>query len=215
MQDGEMKIVVPESLQDQLGKQSEITLSKLTEDQRKVLIANKEAFEKMSPAEMAEKQLTEAQKMSRDIEVMAAWAKVQAASFVRGAGKAAVGKEVQDLKDTLAKVSGDMKVDRQAAEKAGANVVGAVKDLKWTDLQSWKNTANAVSTNTQKAFSTGQPTSATQQQQPQEIKQTVHFTSDVPAGYLSELAKKDAAFGFEFKNTKGYDVLSIANKKGK
>ena len=53
------------------------------------------------------------------------------------------------------------------------------------------------------------------QQQPQEIKQTVHFTSDVPAGYLSELAKKDAAFGFEFKNTKGYDVLSIANKKGK
>jgi len=215
MQDGEMKIVVPESLQDKLGKQSEITLSKLTEDQKKVLLANKEAFEKMSPAEMAEKQLTEAQKMSRDIEVMAAWAKVQAASFVRGAGKAAVGKEVQELKDTLAKVSGDMKVDRQAAEKAGANVVGAVKDLKWTDLQSWKNTANAVSTNTQKAFSTGQPTSATQQQQPQEIKQTVHFTSDVPAGYLSELAKKDAAFGFEFKNTKGYDVLSIANKKGK
>jgi hypothetical protein len=215
MQDGEMKIVVPESLQDQLGKQSEITLSKLTEDQRKVLIANKEAFEKLSPEKMAEKQLTEAQKMSRDIEVMAAWAKVQAASFVRGAGKAAVGKEVQDLKDTLAKVSGDMKVDRQAAEKAGANVVGAVKDLKWTDLQSWKNTANAVSTNTQKAFSTGQPTSTQQQLTPQEIKQTVHFTSDVPAGYLSELAKKDAAFGFEFKNTKGYDVLSIANKKGK
>jgi hypothetical protein len=215
MQDGEMKIVVPESLQDKLGKQSEITLSKLTEDQKKVLLANKEAFEKMSPAEMAEKQLTEAQKMSRDISVMAAWAKVQAASFVRGAGKAAVGKEVQELKDTLAKVAGDMKVDRKAAETAGANVVGAVKNLKWSDLQSWKDTANSVSTNTQKAFTMGGQSTSTQQQQPQEIKQTVHFTSDVPAGYLSELAKKDAAFGFEFKNTKGYDVLSIANKKGK
>jgi hypothetical protein len=215
MQDGEMKIVVPESLQDQLGKQSEITLSKLTEDQRKVLIANKEAFEKMSPEKMAQAQLTEAQKMSRDISVMAAWAKVQAASFVRGAGKAAVGKEVQELKDTLAKAAGDMKVDRKAAETAGANVVGAVKNLKWSDLQSWKDTANSVSTNTQKAFTTGGQSTSTQQQQPQEIKQTVHFTSDVPAGYLSELAKKDAAFGFEFKNTKGYDVLSIANKKGK
>jgi hypothetical protein len=215
MQDGEMKIVVPESLQDKLGKQSEITLSKLTEDQKKVLLANKEAFEKMNPEKMAMAQLTEAQKMSRDIEVMAAWAKVQAASFVRGAGKAAVGKEVQDLKDTLAKASGDMKVDRQAAEKAGANVVGAVKNLKWTDLQSWKDTASAVATNTKAAFNPSQPTTATQQQQPQEIKQTVHFTSDVPAGYLSELAKKDAAFGFEFTNTKGYDVLSVANKKGK
>lgn len=215
MQDGEMKIVVPESLQDKLGKQSEITLSKLTEDQKKVLLANKEAFEKMNPEKMAMAQLTEAQKMSRDIEVMAAWAKVQAASFVRGAGKAAVGKEVQDLKDTLAKASGDMKVDRQAAEKAGANVVGAVKNLKWTDLQSWKDTASAVATNTKAAFNPGQSTTTTQQQQPQEIKQTVHFTSDVPAGYLSELAKKDAAFGFEFKNTKGYDVLSVANKKGK
>ena len=215
MQDGEMKIVVPESLQDKLGKQSEITLSKLTEDQKKVLLANKEAFEKMNPEKMAMAQLTEAQKMSRDIEVMAAWAKVQAASFVRGAGKAAVGKEVQDLKDTLAKASGDMKVDRQAAEKAGSNIVGAVKNLKWSDLQSWKDTANSVASNTKAAFNPGQTTTTSTQQQPQEIKQTVHFTSDVPAGYLSELAKKDAAFGFEFKNTKGYDVLSVANKKGK
>jgi hypothetical protein len=214
MQDGEMKIVVPESLQDKLGKQSEITLSKLTEDQKKVLLANKEAFEKMSPAEMAEKQLTEAQKMSRDIEVMAAWAKVQAASFVRGAGKAAVGKEVQDLKDTLAKVSGDMKVDRQAAEKAGANVVSAVKDLKWTDLQSWKNTANAVSTNTQKAFSTGQPTSV-QQASTQTIQQNINITSDVNSDYFNQVIKKDAAFGFEFRNTKGYDVLTPAKRKGK
>jgi hypothetical protein len=215
MQDGEMKIVVPESLQDQLGKQSEITLSKLTEDQRKVLIANKEAFEKMSPEKMAQAQLTEAQKMSRDIEVMAAWAKVQAASFVRGAGKAAVGKEVSDLKDVLAKTAGDMKVDRNAAETAGANVVGAVKNLKWSDLQSYKDTGASIKSNLGMAFNPGQSTTVTQQQQPQEIKQTVHFTSDVPAGYLSELAKKDAAFGFEFKNTKGYDVLSIANKKGK
>jgi len=215
MQDGEMKIVVPESLQDQLGKQSEITLSKLTKDQRDVLLANKKAFEEMNPEKMAQAQLTEAQKMSRDISVMAAWAKVQAASFVRGAGKAAVGKEVQELKDTLAKTAGDMKVDRKAAETAGANVVGAFKNLKWSDLQSYKDTGASIKSNLGMAFNPGQSTTATQQQQPQEIKQTVHFTSDVPAGYLSELAKKDAAFGFEFKNTKGYDVLSIANKKGK
>jgi hypothetical protein len=215
MQDGEMKIVVPESLQDQLGKQSEITLSKLTEDQRKVLIANKEAFEKMSPQEMAEKQLTETQLMARDIEVMAAWAKVQAASFIKGSGKSIVGEEMEALKKTLKEASGDMKVDRKAAESAGAKVVDTVKGIKWSDLKSIQDGATKVKENLGVAFNPTQQTSATQQQQPQEIKQTVHFTSDVPAGYLSELAKKDAAFGFEFKNTKGYDVLSVANKKGK
>ena len=216
MQDGEMKIVVPESLQDQLGKQSEITLSKLTEDQRKVLIANKEAFEKMSPQEMAEKQLTETQLMARDIEVMAAWAKVQAASFIKGSGKSIVGEEMEALKKTLKEASGDMKVDRKAAETAGAKVVDTVKGMTWNNLKGIQDGAAKIPSYIGEAFNPSQQKSATQQQQqPQEIKQTVHFTSDVPAGYLSELAKKDAAFGFEFKNTKGYDVLSVANKKGK
>jgi hypothetical protein len=214
MQDGEMKIIVPESIAEKLGVPTAIALDKLDQKTADALLKNQKEFEKMSPAQMADKQLTSTQQMARDIEVMASWAKIQAAHFLKGGAEAALGDEIKLIQERIRSVK--VTTDIKSAEMAGANVAKSVKDFSITDLPSYKNLGSSVTQNVQKAFTNGgQSASTQQQQQPQEIKQTVHFTSDVPAGYLSELAKKDAAFGFEFKNTKGYDVLSIANKKGK
>jgi len=213
MQDGEMKIVVPESIAEKLGVPTAIALDKLDQKTADALLKNQKEFEKMSPADMADKQLTSTQQMARDIEVMASWAKIQAAHFLKGGAEAALGDEVKLIRERINSVK--VTTDIKSAEAAGANVANKVKDLSLFDVQSYKNMYTAGKQGLDMTFTKNVQTQQTQQQQPQEIKQTVHFTSDVPAGYLSELAKKDAAFGFEFKNTKGYDVLSIANKKGK
>ena len=212
MQDGEMKIVVPESLQDKLGKQSEITLSKLTEDQKNVLLANKKAFEEMNPEKMAMAQLTETQQIGRNMDVVAAYIKIRSANFLRGAAGEAVKSQMQSLYNTLAGMA-DKGVNPKQSEDSGKNLTKTF--VEQGVFAGIKVLGSDLATGIKESLNLNKVVNPALQQQPQEIKQTVHFTSDVPAGYLSELAKKDAAFGFEFKNTKGYDVLSIANKKGK
>jgi hypothetical protein len=212
MQGGEMKIVVPESLQDKLGKQSEITLSKLTEDQKKVLLANKEAFEKMNPEKIAMSQLTETEKISRNMDVVAAYAKIRAASYLRGAAGEALGKQMQGLYDT---VSGLAKkgVNPKESEEAGKNLVktftkeGFIEGTKTlvTDL------VNGVKTTLTKQT----PQEIAQQQVVQKVEHNVNITASPLADWAKEAAKKDAAFNFEFTNSKGYDILSVAKKKGK
>ena len=60
------KIMVPKSLMDSLGiKEQSLALKDLTPKQEKILLANKEAFEKMNPKDMALAQLTEAQETRR------------------------------------------------------------------------------------------------------------------------------------------------------
>ena len=212
MQDGEMKIVVPESLQDKLGKQSEITLSKLTEDQKKVLLENKKAFEKMNPADMAKAQLTETQKMVRDVEVMASWAKIQAAHFLKGGAEKAIGDEMKLLRDRIAGIN--PKTNIKGAEAAGADAADAFKKMTLTDSSTWMNAGKKLVDGLSTTFN---PNQQPQAQQPvvQEVKQTVNFTSDVNSDWISRVAQKDSAFGFEFKNSKGYDVLTPAKRKGK
>ena len=212
MQDGEMKIVVPESLQDKLGKQSEITLSKLTEDQKNVLLANKKAFEEMNPEKMAMAQLTETQQIGRNMDVVAAYIKIRSANFLRGAAGEAVKSQMQSLYNTVAGMA-DKGVNPKQSEDSGKNLTKTF--VEQGVFAGIKVLGSDLATGIKESLNLNKVVNPALQQQPQEIKQTVHFTSDVPAGYLSELAKKDAAFGFEFKNTKGYDVLSIANKKGK
>lgn len=214
MQDGEMKIVVPESLQDKLGKQSEITLSKLTEDQKNVLLANKKAFEEMNPEKMAQAQLTETQKMARDVEVMASWAKIQAAAYLKGAGKEALGKEVEIIKNDIARVAGNLKTDRQGAENAGASTAKAIKGIKITDADSWKNAYEKTKEGLSSTFNPNQQPQA-QQSQAQEVKHTVNIISNPAADVFAEGARKNAALGFTFNNPKDYNVVTPAKRKGK
>jgi hypothetical protein len=214
MQDGEMKIVVPESLQDQLGKQSEITLSKLTEDQKKVLLANKEAFEKMNPEKIAMSQLTTTQETLRQTEVIASWAKIQAASFMKGMGKEVLPKELEIIKKDIARVAGNLTPDRKGAESAGSDAMKAIQKASILDFQSIKNALNVTSNSLGKTFNTNQQPSV-QQASTQTIQQNINITSDVNSDYFNQVIKKDAAFGFEFRNTKGYDVLTPAKRKGK
>jgi hypothetical protein len=56
MKEGKMTITIPESLQDKLGKQSEIALNDLSQEQINVLKENRKAFEKMSVEEIAKEQ---------------------------------------------------------------------------------------------------------------------------------------------------------------
>jgi hypothetical protein len=206
--------VVPESLQDKLGKQSEITLSKLTEDQKKVLLANKDAFEKMNPEKMAMAQLTTTQETLRQTEVIASWAKIQAASFMKGMGKEVLPKELEIIKKDIARVAGNLTPDRKGAESAGSDAMKAIQKASILDFQSIKNALNVTSNSLGKTFNTNQQPSV-QQASTQTIQQNINITSDVNSDYFNQVIKKDAAFGFEFRNTKGYDVLTPAKRKGK
>jgi hypothetical protein len=124
MQGGEMKIVVPESLQDKLGQQSEITLSKLTEEQKKVLLANKKAFEEMNPKDMAMAQLTEAQAMSRGIDVVAAYYRVLATQKLKGAAEGALSPEFKALKNSIDTYSQSLRLGPNEKEKVKEKVEG-------------------------------------------------------------------------------------------
>ena len=195
MQDGEMKIVVPESLQDKLGKQSEITLSKLTEDQKNVLLANKKAFEDMNPKDMAMKQLTETQQMARGIEVMATWAKIQAANFARGMGEAALGDKMKELLDTITKTS--VKPNPQKAKQAGKDVVNAVKETDWLSLDSYIQQGGKIYDALKSVVN---PTASVQQQQPQKIEYTHTIVSNPGGDIFAEAARKNAAVGFSVRD---------------
>jgi hypothetical protein len=194
MQDGEMKIVVPESLQDKLGKQSEITLSKLTEDQKNVLLANKKAFEDMNPKDMAMAQLTETQQMVRGIEVMASWAKIQAANFARGMGEAALGKEMRELLETINKTS--VKPNPQKAQQAGKDVVNAVKDINPISLDSYMQQGSKIFDALKSVVN---PTASIQQQQPQKVEYTHTIVSNPAGDIFAEAARKNAAVGFSMR----------------
>lgn len=214
MQDGEMKIVVPESIAEKLGVPTEIALDKLDQKTKDALVANQKEFEKNSPKDMAEKQLTETQKMVRGVEVMATWAKIQAANFVQGMGKSALSKEIQDLIKTIQDTP--TKANPQRAEAEGVKVMEAIKNISLTDLSSMEKAYETAKKGLSTTFSGNQQTTtSTQQQQPQEIKQTINITSDVNSDYFNQVIKKDAAFGFEFKNPKSFEVLMPAKRKGK
>ena len=129
MDGGEMKIMVPKSLMDSLGiKEQSLALKDLTPKQEKILLANKEAFEKMNPKDMAMAQLTETQQMSRGIDVIAAYFKIRGAEMARGAVKGGVGKEYEELKASIKNFSvNSLNLPTEKdAENAASKVRGTV-----------------------------------------------------------------------------------------
>jgi hypothetical protein len=118
MENGEMKIVVPKSLQDQLGMEP-IKLDELTQTQKDALIKNQEAFKNMSIRDIADKQLTETQLMSRNIDVVATYAKVRGAAFLKGGSSELLSRYTKELNQKL-----NEKVDVKNPDSAGANKEG-------------------------------------------------------------------------------------------
>ena len=92
-----------------------------------ILLANKEAFEKMNPKDMAMAQLTETQQMSRGIDVIASYYKVRGAEMARGVAKGTGGKEFEELRASIDNYSTTLTSSQkstieQDAEKFGGKV---------------------------------------------------------------------------------------------
>ena len=146
----------------------------------------------MTPQKMAMAQLTETQQMARNIEVMATWAKIQAANFAKGAGQAALGTKMKEL---LNKIEGVVtKPDPNQAQTAGKNVVNAVKDLDMTSYESWMEKAKIIKDNLAKTL-TPNPI-ASVQQSPQKVEYTHNIISNPGGDIFAEAARKNAAVGF-------------------
>lgn len=108
MQDGEMKIVVPESLMDKFQGKNEIALDSITKEQATALAEYQKNFEKMDSKSIAMSQLTETQQLVRGMDVIATYLKARAAAMGRGTAEALVGKQMQDFKDSIAKYDGKL-----------------------------------------------------------------------------------------------------------
>jgi hypothetical protein len=123
MEDGEMKIVVPKSLMDELGGQTELSLEKLTDNQAQVLLRNREAFKEMNTKDIAMSQLTEIQQISRGIDVVASYARVRAAQFLKGTASGLLGDAIKDLKLNVDSFS------TQLSQKENVNLSTKVQDF--------------------------------------------------------------------------------------
>jgi hypothetical protein len=197
MEGGEMKIVVPESIAEKLGVPTQLALKDLDQKTADALIANRKEFEEMSPKDMAMKQLTETQQMVKGIEVMATWAKVQAANFAKGMGEAALGKTVKELLDSITKVP--VKSNPQKAQQAGKNVVNAVKNTELLSYDSWMNTISTVGGALKSTFEISKNVQ-TMQQQPQKVEYTHTIVSNPAGDIFAEASRKNAAVGFAMRD---------------
>jgi hypothetical protein len=195
MEGGEMKIVVPESIAQKLGVPTELALDKLDQKTADALIKNQKEFEKMNPEKMAMSQLTATQQMARDVEVMASWAKIQAASYLRGAGEKGLKGEVDKIKSSIARTAEELKVDRKGAYEKGSGTVEAIKNVSLTDWESYKKMYNTIIDSN--PFKTGEKVA----QQPQEVKHTHTILSNPHADVFAEGARKNAAVGFSLRDT--------------
>ena len=109
MKDGKMVIEVPKSLMSELGGQTEVILEDLTNAQKTTLLANQQAFEKMSSEDVARGQLSATENIQRDVAFLAATTRGQAVKSFKSAAEAAgiTGEDsqkfVKDLTDKMAK----------------------------------------------------------------------------------------------------------------
>ncbi len=109
MKDGKMVIEVPKSLMSELGGQTEVLLEDLTNAQKTTLLANQEAFEKMSSEDVARGQLSATENIQRDVAFLAATTRGQAVKSFKSAAEAAgmTGEDsqkfVKEMTDKMAK----------------------------------------------------------------------------------------------------------------
>jgi hypothetical protein len=128
MENGEMKIVVPKSLQDQLGMEP-IKLDELTQTQKDALIKNQEAFKNMSIRDLADSQLTETQLISRNVDVIATYAKVRGAAFLKGGSSELLSRYAKELNQKLTEKVNVTNPDSAGAKKEGQAAAGKLKEI--------------------------------------------------------------------------------------
>ena len=120
MQDGEMKIVVPESLMDKFQGKNEIALDSITKEQATALAEYQKNFERMDSKSIAMSQLTETQELVRGMNVVATYLKARAAAIGRGTAEALVGKQMQDFKEAVAKYDGKLDTKKIETDQKNA-----------------------------------------------------------------------------------------------
>jgi hypothetical protein len=121
MEDGEMKITIPESLAERLKTTTKLSLGEMTDDIKEQLLLNKQYFETLDPKDVAMQQLTETQRMAKGMDVIVAYTKIRAAEFVKGLGKGLYEDAFNDLQKTIDEYSKDVQ------SNANNNIEGKVK----------------------------------------------------------------------------------------
>jgi hypothetical protein len=130
MQDGEMKIVVPESLMDKFQGKNEIALDSITKEQATALAEYQKNFEKMDAKSIAMSQLTETQQLVRGMDVVASYIRVRLTAMGKGTLEGVAGEQLKNAIKNLEGVKG--KLDSSKAEtdqqNTAAKVQGYIKD---------------------------------------------------------------------------------------
>ena len=136
MNNGRMEIVVPQSLQDELGG-TPIKLDMISKDQMTYLINHQKAFEKLDTKDIAMAQLTETQQMARGINVIASYYKIQASQLLKGTASGGFGEDMKALKSSID--SFKLKVDPQNYKKIenDAKQNGIIQTLKENTINSY------------------------------------------------------------------------------
>ena len=123
MEGGKMVVDVS-SISKEFGGAQQIALDELTETQKNVLLKNQEAFEKMSPEEIARDQYTITQNIQKDLSAMLTLAKVNAAKGLRG-GLEAVDKMLEEKAGNKLKETATAGVKGQESNVVAEFVKGA------------------------------------------------------------------------------------------
>jgi hypothetical protein len=142
MDGGEMKIMLPKNVADELGVSTKLALDDLTDKTVNRLFDMQDEFKELSVKDIAKNQLTETQQMARDMAVVGSYYRVVGAQMLKGAAKGAGGDllmnelraEVEGYKkDILNKKTSNienntMKSVKGKIEEIKSNPTGVLKD---------------------------------------------------------------------------------------
>lgn len=123
MEGGKMVVDVT-SISEEFGGAQKIALDELTETQKNVLLKNQEAFEKMSPEEIARDQYTVTQNIQKDVSAMLTLAKVNVAKGLRG-GLESIDKMLEQMGGNKLKETSTAAVKGQETNVVAEFVKGA------------------------------------------------------------------------------------------
>lgn len=180
MEGGEMKIVVPESLQEKLGNVQEIALDQITEQQKNILTEYQKEFQRMDSKSIAMSQLTETQKLVRGMDVLASYVRVRLTAMGKGALEGVAKQNMEDATKALTMYAGtlDMKKIESQQSDTASKVKGFIEHPIDTMTsyfkEKWDNYMNSQKTQTNQTTNTA-PTQTTQN-----INMTVTHKSEGP-----------------------------------
>lgn len=124
MKDGKMVIEVPKSLQDQLGG-STVALESMSDNQKNILLNQRESFKKMTAEEIATKQVSAIENINRDVAFIAAVARINAGKSADNLVKQ-LGFDPAKMVEESRKLSNKVASGTEAGAKFIDNVVNSI-----------------------------------------------------------------------------------------